>query len=65
MRLSEKAIKEFKKIYYDEFGETISDKEAQEMGTNLLYLFRIIYRPVPEVGEQNPEDKNNKRSESV
>jgi len=65
MRLSKEAIKEFKKIYYGEFGETISEKEAQEMGANLLSLFRMIYRPVPEVGEQNPEDKNNKRSESV
>ena len=65
MRLSKEAIKEFKEIYYKEFGERISDKEAQEMGANLLSLFKIIYRPIPEAGEQNPEDKNNKRPGSV
>lgn len=61
MRLSKQAIKEFKDIYYKEFGEKISDEETQEMGANLLSLFKIIYRPIPEDGKQNPEDKNNKR----
>ena len=65
MRLSREAIKEFKDIYYKEFEERISDEEAQEMGASLLSLFRVIYRPAPEAGEQNPEDKNNKRPESV
>ena len=65
MRLSKEAIKEFKEIYYKEFGERISDKEAQEMGASLLSLFKIIYRPIPEAGEQNPKDKNNKRPGSV
>jgi len=65
MGLSKEAIKEFKEIYYKEFGERISDEEAQEMGASLLSLFKIIYRPVPKVGEQNPEDKNNKHPESV
>lgn len=53
MGLSKEAIKEFKEIYYKEFGERISDDKAQEMGTNLLLLFKIIYRPVPEAKEQN------------
>jgi len=65
MRLSKQAIREFKDIYHKEFGRKISDQEAQELGANLISLFKIIYRPVPEVGEQNPKDKNNKRPESV
>jgi len=65
MRLNKEAIKEFKEIYYEEFGERISDKQAQEMGANLLSLFKIIYRPILEIGKQNPEDKNNKRPKSV
>ena len=32
MRLSKRAIKEFKEIYFREFGKTISDEEAQEKG---------------------------------
>jgi len=47
MRLSEKAIKEFKEIYFREYGKSISDDEAQEMGQRLISLFRIIYRPIP------------------
>jgi len=65
MRLSKEAIKEFMDIYYKEFGERISDKEAQELGASLLSLFKIIYRPIPETGEQNPKDKNNKCPGSV
>lgn len=65
MRLSKEAIKEFKEIYYEEFGERVSDEEAQEMGGNLISLFKIIYRPILEAGEQNPGNKNNKRPESI
>jgi hypothetical protein len=39
MSLSKEAIKEFKEIYYVEFGERISDREAQEMGEGLLFLY--------------------------
>jgi len=53
MSLSEEAIREFKKIYNREFGKTISDKEAQEIGQNLLSLFKIIYRAIPE--DENKE----------
>ena len=47
MRLSEQAIKEFKEIYRREYGKTISDDEAQEIGQRLIALFKIIYRPIP------------------
>ena len=60
MRLSEEAIKEFKDIYYQEFRQRISDEEAQEMGGNLLSLFKIIYRPVPQAKERNAgNEKSN------
>jgi len=59
MRLSKKAIKEFKEIYYKEFGKIISDEEAQEKGQSLLSLFKIIYRSIP-VNNKNKigTDKN-------
>jgi len=47
MSLSNKAIKEFKELYYEEYGKNISDEEAQEIGQRLISLFRIIYRPIP------------------
>lgn len=55
MSLSETAIKEFKEIYYKEFGAILSDKEAEEKGTNLISLFKIIYRPIPDEEEKKDE----------
>jgi len=47
MQLSQEAIEEFKTIYQEEFGEIISDAEAQEMGLRLLRFVQIITRPLP------------------
>jgi hypothetical protein len=48
MSLSQKGIEDFKQAYLEEFNEDISDAEAKEMGENLIALFKIIYRPLPE-----------------
>lgn len=47
MKISSQAIEELKAIYQEEFGERLSDQEAQEIGTRLLTLFQVIYRPLP------------------
>jgi hypothetical protein len=60
MRLSREAIKEFKHIYFKEFGERITDKEAQELGENLLSLFEIIYRLIPKADQLKHSNKNCK-----
>ncbi len=44
--ISDKALKEFKEIWREEYGEEISDEKAVELGINLLTLFDKIYRPV-------------------
>lgn len=44
--ISETALQEFKKLYFEEFGEEISDEQAMELSTNLLTLFNHIYRPI-------------------
>lgn len=59
MRLSKEAIEEFQEIYAEEFGETISDEEAQEIGENLISLFRIIYRPIPNTDKQSLKDEKD------
>ena len=61
--LSEAALQSFKKLYLEEFGEEISDEQATELGTNLLTLFKHIYRPLKkewadEVSEDNKPNKN-------
>jgi hypothetical protein len=56
MALSKEAIEEFKKIYLEEFKEEISDAKAQELGENLIYLFKIIYRPIPQKEKDNYQE---------
>lgn len=55
MQINREAIEEFKKIYEEEFGETISDAEALEMGQRLISLFEIIYRPLPHDPTEPPK----------
>ena len=44
--LSKDAINEYKQIYQDEYGVSISDKEAAEKALNFLKVFKLIYQPV-------------------
>lgn len=46
MKLSQKALTTFKKIYLDKFGIAIDDVEANKLGSELLEFFRLIYRPI-------------------
>jgi len=40
--LSREAIKEFKAIYQDEFGEELSDDEVRKIATRLLRFFGVL-----------------------
>jgi hypothetical protein len=42
MRLSQEAIREFKEIYEAEFGERLSDVQAEHAGLRLLRFFWIL-----------------------
>ncbi len=44
-QLSRQAIDEFKAIYKEEFGQTLSDDEVQEIAVRLLRFFGILVRP--------------------
>ena len=45
--LSEKATNQFIEIYKKEFGEKLTNHQAQEKGEKLLRLFSLIYKPIP------------------
>ena len=47
MRLSHQAIEDFKKIYKEEYGEEISDAEAEDLGIRLLLFIKAVGRPIP------------------
>lgn len=44
--ISQKALSEFKKLWLQEYGTEISDKEALERAVGLLSFFDAIYRPI-------------------
>lgn len=47
MKLSEKAIQEFRQIYKQEFDKEITPSEADRLGTNLISLIKLVYKPIP------------------
>jgi len=46
MKLSNKALEDFKKIYRKQFKVHITSEKANELGLELLEFFRLIYKPV-------------------
>lgn len=51
MTLPAEIIKEFQVLYLQQYHSRLSNGEAEEKALNLLRLFRIIYRPFRELGE--------------
>lgn len=47
-QLSRQAIDEFKAIYQEEFGKSLSDDEVQEIALRLLRFFGILNQPQPD-----------------
>ena len=52
-QLSRQAIEEFKAIYQEEFGQSLSDDEVQEIALRLLRFFGILNQP--------PSDENQEQ----
>src|SRR3989442_1771545 len=44
MKLDDEDIEEFKRIYHEEFGEELSDAQAERRGRQLLAFYEIIYQ---------------------
>lgn len=46
MKLPKEAVEEFQQAYKQDFGKEITYAEAEEMGIDLIELYRLIYRPI-------------------
>ena len=46
--ISTEALEEFKAIYQEEFGETLSDDKAEERALRVLRIFDILLKPGPD-----------------
>ena len=53
MKLSKKALDEFKAIYKAEYGVELSNAEALAKGIRLLRLFKEVYRPIKNTTQNN------------
>ncbi|MFZ5534609.1 MAG: hypothetical protein ACOY3M_00415 [Patescibacteria group bacterium] len=51
MRLSLKAISEFKQIYKNQFGVDLTEDEANTKGLELLGFFQYLSKPIPKENE--------------
>lgn len=56
-QLSRQAIEEFKTIYQEEFGKSLSDDEVQEIAMRLLRFFGILDQPLPDETREQAEAK--------
>lgn len=58
MKLSDEAIRDFKRVYRQVYGvEILSDEHVNELGLMLLSFWKLIYRPLPQI---NPTSNVNK-----
>ncbi len=59
MILPEGAVEEFKSIHEKEFGEALSESEAQEMTARLLGLFQLLRHGLQELDSDLPDSKDS------
>lgn len=59
MQLSQKVINDFKMIHLKVYKKELSDSQANEMGSQLLSLFKLIYKPIPGENRYETTKKNN------
>jgi hypothetical protein len=65
--ISDKALKQFKSIWKEEFGSDIPDELAIEQATNLLVLFNAAYKPIKKEWQNeydNEQYKTNHKSKT-
>jgi hypothetical protein len=58
LMVSEKALREFKRLWLEEFGEEITDEKALDEATALLTIFDAIYRPIKKEWSDEYDKKN-------
>ena len=57
MRISPEATEEFKKIYKEEFGDDLTDDQAQECALRVLRLFQLLLQRLLDSSERYPQEQ--------
>lgn len=55
--ISDKALREFKKIYKEQFGEYLDDEKAIPLAMHLLTMMNTVYRPIKKSGDDEYRQK--------
>ena len=58
MQIEKEALDNFRSLYREEFGEDLSEDEAQEMASNLINLYELLMQPLPREMEEQDKDSN-------
>jgi len=56
MEISKESLGEFKRLYKEEFGDDLGDKEALEIAQRLLGFFLLVSRPLPKKNDSREEE---------
>lgn len=48
MQLTQEALNEFKQIYRQDLGITLTNEQALDLATSFFNLMQAIYRPLPD-----------------
>ena len=52
--LSKEAVEEFKKIYFEQYQEELSDEKAYDLAMKVLRLFELLLKPEPPPKKNSP-----------
>ncbi len=54
MKIDDKALEEFQKLYEEQFGERLSKDDAFQQAHKLLQLVKLVYKPIPKNNQEAP-----------
>ncbi len=57
MQLEEEAVKQFKNLYFKNYGITLTNQQAVEFGTRLIVLVKTVYgKNLPKRFDKKPKE---------
>lgn len=59
MKIDDKALNEFQKLYEEQFGERLSKDDAFQKAHKLLQLVKLVYKPIPKKSVEAPAIKTH------
>jgi hypothetical protein len=55
MELTEEDLKEFARIWQEEFSETLPEAEMRQRASELMELYLVLAKPLPTTHQKSPE----------